>query len=360
VSGDLPSTWFTSPPHWQWLIILYFFVGGLAGGSFFIAALIDLFGRPEDRPLSRLGYYIAFPAVLVSGVLLILDLGRPLRFWHMMVESNTWQLMFKPYSPMSVGSWSLVFFGLFSFAAFLAALADARRVRWPWALRLRPPRIAGTLVAVLGGALGFFVASYTGVLLAVTNRPIWADTPLLGLGNLANVLAATAVALEFDVPLDQIAARAAALQPARRRGELMRLPGGITLIDDSYNSSPAALRRALDTLRAATGSARKVAVLGEMLELGAHATRLHEESGAAAAAAGLDLLVAVGGPPARALADAAIRAGMPTVAVLHVASSADAVERALQRIRPGDLVLVKGSRGIGTDAVVERLKAEFA
>ena len=194
MSGDLPSTWFTSPPHWQWLIILYFFVGGLAGGSFFIAALIDLFGRPEDRPLSRLGYYIAFPAVLVSGVLLILDLGRPLRFWHMMVESNTWQLMFKPYSPMSVGSWSLVFFGLFSFAAFLAALADARRVRWPWALRLRPPRIAGTLVAVLGGALGFFVASYTGVLLAVTNRPIWADTPLLGLNFLVSA-ASTSAAL---------------------------------------------------------------------------------------------------------------------------------------------------------------------
>ena len=106
----------------------------------------------------------------------------------------------------------------------------------------------------------------------------------------------------------QIAARAATLQPARRRGELLRLPGGITLIDDSYNSSPAALMRALDTLRAATGSARKVAVLGEMLELGEHATRLHEECGAAAAAAGLDLLVAVGGAPARALADAARRA----------------------------------------------------
>jgi UDP-N-acetylmuramyl pentapeptide synthase len=60
------------------------------------------------------------------------------------------------------------------------------------------------------------------------------------------------------------------------------------------------------------------------------------------------------------MADAAVRAGMPPAAVLHVASSADAVERALQRIRPGDLVLVKGSRGIGTDAVVEWLKAEFA
>jgi UDP-N-acetylmuramoyl-tripeptide--D-alanyl-D-alanine ligase len=186
------------------------------------------------------------------------------------------------------------------------------------------------------------------------------DTRLLGAGNLANILAGTAVALHFDVPLEQIAACAAALQPARRRGELLRLPGGVTLIDDSYNSSPAALRRALDTVRAATGSARKVAVLGEMLELGAHAARLHEACGAAAAEAGLDLLVAVGGEPARAMADAAVRAGMREAAVLHVSSSAEAIERALQRIRPGDLVLVKGSRGIGTDVVVDRLKAEFA
>jgi UDP-N-acetylmuramoyl-tripeptide--D-alanyl-D-alanine ligase len=184
-------------------------------------------------------------------------------------------------------------------------------------------------------------------------------TPLLGLGNLANLLAATAVALHFEVPLGEIAARAASLRPAHRRGELLRLPGGVTVIDDSYNSSPSALKRALDTLHAATGSARKVAVLGEMLELGTHATRLHEEAGVAAAAAGLDVLMTVGGLPARALADAAVRAGMPAASVLHVESSADAAERALGRIRPGDLVLVKGSRGIGTDTVVERLKTEF-
>ena len=194
MSGDLPSTWFTTAPHWQWLIIGYFFVGGLAGGSFFIAALIDLFGRPEDRPLARLGYYIALPAVLVSGVLLIVDLGRPLRFWHMMIESNTWQPMFKWYSPMSVGSWALLLFGAFSLAAFLAALADSRRARWRWAERLRPPGIAGTLVAVLGGVLAFFVASYTGVLLAVTNRPIWANTTLLGLNFLVSA-ASTSAAL---------------------------------------------------------------------------------------------------------------------------------------------------------------------
>jgi formate-dependent nitrite reductase membrane component NrfD len=194
VSGDLPSTWFTSAPHWQWLIICYFFVGGLAGGSFFIGALIDLFGRAEDRALARLGYYVALPAVLVSGVLLIVDLSRPLRFWHMLIESNTGQPMFKWYSPMSVGSWALLLFGAFAFAAFLAALADARRRRWTWARRLRPPGIAGTLVVVLGGMLGFFVASYTGVLLAVTNRPIWADTTLLGLSFLVSA-ASTSAAL---------------------------------------------------------------------------------------------------------------------------------------------------------------------
>jgi UDP-N-acetylmuramoyl-tripeptide--D-alanyl-D-alanine ligase len=186
------------------------------------------------------------------------------------------------------------------------------------------------------------------------------ETPLLGMGNLLNVLAATAVAAEMGVPLDAIAARAATMKPAARRGELLRLPGGITLIDDSYNSSPAALKKSLETVAAATGSARKIAILGEMLELGAHADRLHGECGRAAAAAGLDLLIAVGGDPAGRLADAARDAGMNAAAVLHVATSAEAADLARQRVRPGDLVLVKGSRGIRTDLVADRLKVEFA
>jgi UDP-N-acetylmuramoyl-tripeptide--D-alanyl-D-alanine ligase len=97
-----------------------------------------------------------------------------------------------------------------------------------------------------------------------------------------------------------------------------------------------------------------------MLELGSHATSLHEECGAAAAAAGLHLLITVGGDPARAMADAAIRSGMPEASVGHVKSSAEAADAAISRTRPGALVLVKGSRGIGTEAVVERLKVEFA
>jgi UDP-N-acetylmuramoyl-tripeptide--D-alanyl-D-alanine ligase len=185
-------------------------------------------------------------------------------------------------------------------------------------------------------------------------------TPLLGLANLSNVLAATAVAIQFEVPVSEIVEAAARLRPATHRGELLRLPGGVTLIDDSYNSSPAALRQALETVRAASGCARKIAVLGEMLELGAHAESRHQESGRVAAASGLDLLIAVGGDAAQVLADAAVAAGMPRDAVIALATSAEAADLALARVRPGDLVLVKGSRGIGTDAVVARLKAEYA
>jgi protein NrfD len=179
--GAPSSTWFTAAPGWGWLIVLYFFIGGLAGGSYFLSALIDLFGRREDRRLAHLGYYVAFPCVAVSGVLLTLDLGRPLRFWHMMIESNTFRPMFKIWSPMSVGAWALMMFGFFSFLSFLAALAEDDRIAWPGLRALRPPGIVGTVVALCGGTAGFYVAGYTGVLLAVTNRPIWSDTHLLGM-----------------------------------------------------------------------------------------------------------------------------------------------------------------------------------
>jgi protein NrfD len=185
------STWFTAAPHWQWYIIMYFFLGGLAGGSYFIAVLIDFFGRPEDRPLARLGYYIAFPLVLVSGLLLTVDLGKPLRFWHMLIERNTFHPMFKPWSPMSLGSWALMVFGLFTLLSFLAAVAEEdetkltwpslRRIRWPALRVLRSRTAVGSIVGVVGGVAGYFIAGYTGILLAVTNRPIWADTPLLGM-----------------------------------------------------------------------------------------------------------------------------------------------------------------------------------
>ena len=181
MTGALSSTWFTAAPHWGWLIASYFFFGGLAGGSYFLASLIDLFGRREDRPLAHIGYYIAFPCVALSGLLLTVDLGKPLRFWHMLIESNTYRPMFKYWSPMSIGSWVLLAFGLFTFVSFLGALAEDGWIQYPAFRRFRAPAPLGLIVQVLGGISGFYIASYTGVLLAVTNRPIWSDTPLLGM-----------------------------------------------------------------------------------------------------------------------------------------------------------------------------------
>jgi UDP-N-acetylmuramoyl-tripeptide--D-alanyl-D-alanine ligase len=185
-------------------------------------------------------------------------------------------------------------------------------------------------------------------------------TPLLGRGNLANVLAATAVALDFDVPLDDIVAATQRLKPADRRGAVRRLRGGIVLIDDSYNSSPSALAAALEVVGREARASRKVAVLGEMLELGEHSLALHRASGTAAAAAGLRLLFVIGGPAVRALADAAIAAGMPASAVRHAEKSEAAARDIAAAIKAGDLVLVKGSRGTRTDIVADRIAAEFA
>jgi UDP-N-acetylmuramoyl-tripeptide--D-alanyl-D-alanine ligase len=183
--------------------------------------------------------------------------------------------------------------------------------------------------------------------------------PMPGRGPLMNVLAAAAVALVFEVPLGAIADCAAALVSPPRRGEVIALGKGLTLVDDSYNSSPAALASALDALATEAPSGRRVAVIGEMRELGEFSVALHEESGRRLAV-GVDLLVAIGGPLARALADAAIAAGMPgsRVTVLETSELAAPIVAAL--VRPGDVVLVKGSRDTRTDIVADRVKAEWA
>jgi UDP-N-acetylmuramoyl-tripeptide--D-alanyl-D-alanine ligase len=104
---------------------------------------------------------------------------------------------------------------------------------------------------------------------------------------------------------------------------------------------------------------RRVAVLGEMLELGALALPLHQECGRAAAAAGLSALWTIGGEPARALGEAAVAAGMPAPRVTHVATSDEAAPLVARQLTRGDLILVKGSHGIRTDVVVDRLVEEF-
>ena len=131
------------------------------------------------------------------------------------------------------------------------------------------------------------------------------------------------------------------------------------MIDDSYNSNPVALARALELLGGERQARRCIAVVGEMLELGERSTALHEECGRAAAPL-VDRLGTGGGEPARALGRAAVEGGLPEAAVRHAATSLEATDVVAHLVAPGDLVLVKGSRGIRTELVVARLAAEFA
>jgi formate-dependent nitrite reductase membrane component NrfD len=187
---------YPADPGWHELIVWYFFLGGIAAGAYVMAALADLFGTAEDRRGVRAAYYLAFPLVNACGVLLILDLNRPERFWHMLVQSQTYRPMFKWWSPISAGSWALSAFGFFSAASFVGVLAEdgrlglgrfrelAARLRTGWTGRL----------FALGGALSaFFLGSYTGVLLGASNLPVWADTTWIGALFLASA-ASTGVA----------------------------------------------------------------------------------------------------------------------------------------------------------------------
>jgi len=199
----MSDTFFSGAPHWTWFIIPYFFVGGLSGGAYFLAALLEWFGRPDDRPVIRTGYRIAAVGAIVSGALLTIDLGRPLRFWHMLCQSaNHPEVMFKGWSPISFGAWAILLFSLCSVLSALGAMAEEGRLQNP-TLRAVGGAVRGGLakaVSGIGGLAGFFVAGYTGVLLSVTNRPIWADSTWLGALFVASGASTGAAALILLAP----------------------------------------------------------------------------------------------------------------------------------------------------------------
>lgn len=168
-------------PHWEWFYIaMYFYVGGVSAGAYFIGSLAELFGGEKHREISRIAYYIAFPLICVTPVLLIADLGRPLRFWHLFFYTKDGVPYVNWQSPLSVGSWALMVYGGFSLLSFLDNLVSEGRLKSAPFVKFynRMPR---KIYSVLGSAAGFFVAGYTGVLLNITARPLWAATdPLLG------------------------------------------------------------------------------------------------------------------------------------------------------------------------------------
>src|SRR6266545_3837047 len=190
---------FAGPPHWTWFIVPYFFLAGLAGGCYALATLLRFRGERWDEPAARLGFYAAFGAFLPCPVLLTLDLTQPLRFWHMLWNTTPGAqgFNFKYWSPMSLGSWALVVFGLFATVTFVEVLVRDGALRRPLAVRAVRPLdgTLGKLWNLVGAVLGTFVAGYTGVLLAVSNQPVWSDTWALGGLFLASGLSGSAALL---------------------------------------------------------------------------------------------------------------------------------------------------------------------
>jgi UDP-N-acetylmuramoyl-tripeptide--D-alanyl-D-alanine ligase len=175
------------------------------------------------------------------------------------------------------------------------------------------------------------------------------ELPLAGRHQADNLLAAATAALVLGVAPGAIAATARTLKPVARRGEVLTLAGGVTVVDDSYNASPEAVTRMLDLLADTPG--RRIAVLGEMLELGESSPTFHRQVGAHAGTRA-DLVIAVGGAAAAELAHAANDGKAH-----HVRDADAALALVRDHLRAGDVVLVKGSRGIALDRVVDGLRA---
>jgi protein NrfD len=148
------------PPQWEMLIVLYFFLGGIAGGAYFTGAIADNFGGERDRGVARVGYWLSLPLVALCGLLLIADLGVPTRFLNMLRVLKFWD-------PMSVGAWAVGVFGLFALVSSVLSVMPGRD-----ALRRR--------VSLIGMLFGFFLASYTGVLLSNSAQPLWSQSRLMG------------------------------------------------------------------------------------------------------------------------------------------------------------------------------------
>ncbi len=178
--------------------------------------------------------------------------------------------------------------------------------------------------------------------------------PPLTAAQVENLFAAVLVARELGMELDSIRAAVASLSPVTGRGTLHRF-GSVRVVDDTYNANPVAARTLLEWARAAHPDDPLIAVLGDMLELGADAPRFHHELGRVAAGCHLAALVAVG-PLSRHTADGAVAAGMDAARVSHVASADDAGAVVVELARPGAVVVFKGSRGMRLERAVAALR----
>lgn len=182
---------FVQAPHWEYWIALYFFTAGLSGGSYAIATMLRLWGTPRDESTVRIAFTWAFPLAVLCAVFLTVDLGQPLRFWHMLINTTPGAtgLNFKAWSPISIGSWALLLFSLFSFVSFLEVLGKRGTDR----------TVSSGMVIwnVVGSIVALFLCSYTGVVLSVSNQPVWSDSYSIGGLFVASALSASAAFLAW-------------------------------------------------------------------------------------------------------------------------------------------------------------------
>ena len=181
--------------------------------------------------------------------------------------------------------------------------------------------------------------------------------PLNGKHNILNALAAAAIGRAFGMTANEIAKCLSSVTAPPQRGEVLHFVAGFTVINDSYNSNPSALMSMIETLVEAAGAKRKIVVAGEMLELGPDAEKIHRETGKGIAMSGVDILVGVRGL-ANEIVDGARSAGFGSAE--FVEDSATAADRVAEIATAGDVILIKGSRGVRTEVIVEKLLEKFA
>ena len=184
-----------------------------------------------------------------------------------------------------------------------------------------------------------------------------ASLAMSGRHNLSNALAASAVGTALSLPAEEIAGALGTARPPKMRGEVFDFAGGFTVIDDSYNSNPRSLLNMVRTMaEAGEGRKRLVVIAGEMLELGPDEMSLHREAGREIANSGINLLWGVRGL-ASEIVTGAREAGLS--AAKFFKSSDEVAQELAQEVKEGDLILVKGSRGVATDKVVKALRKQF-
>ncbi len=196
--------------------------------------------------------------------------------------------------------------------------------------------------------------------LEMQGEPVRSEVPFAGRHFAYNVAAAAALGLTYGLSAEQIRKGLKALKAFPMRGAILRLGGSepVTVWDDSYNSNPRAVESVLETIRDLKGFRSKILVLGEMLELGSESPELHRQVGRVLTSTGAALLVAVG-EGARWLVEGAQEAGFGDDRTSHFGDACGAAQFLTGQVRAGDLVLVKGSRGVRMDRIIRKLKEAF-